>query len=67
MADNIFDIDFDDSKSLVTIQNKGDRRMGKGDRRMGVDRRLFSYSLHIPERRTGKDQRTGKDRRKLPR
>ena len=60
MADNIFDIDFDDSKSLVTIQNKGDRRMG-------VDRRLFSYSLHIPERRTGKDQRTGKDRRKFPR
>jgi hypothetical protein len=38
MTDNIFDIDFDDSTSLVTIQNKGDRRMG-------VDRRLFSYPM----------------------
>ena len=60
MTDNIFDIDFDDSKSLETIQNKGDRRMG-------VDRRLFSYNLYIPERRTGKDRRAGPDRRKLPR
>ena len=37
------------------------------DRRIGGDRRAFSYSMHIPERRNGKDRRCGRDRRKLPR
>jgi len=32
-------------------------------RRLGIDRRVFSYSLHIPERRSGQDRRSGKDRR----
>lgn len=36
----------------------------KGGRRSGFDRRQFSYELHIPERRCGQDQRSGKDRRK---
>lgn len=34
-----------------------------GGRRVGLDRRAFSYSLHIPERRCGKDRRSGSDRR----
>ncbi len=31
--------------------------------RSGIDRRQFSYSYHIPERRSGKDRRRGFDRR----
>ena len=38
-----------------------------GGRRLGFDRRQYSYTLHIPERRTGYDRRSGKDRRKEPR
>ena len=34
-----------------------------GGRRVGLDRRSFSYGLHIPERRRGKDRRSGSDRR----
>ena len=30
--------------------------------RSGIDRRQFSYSYHIPERRSGKDRRRGSDR-----
>ena len=30
--------------------------------RSGLDRRQFSYSYHIPERRSGKDRRQGFDR-----
>ena len=36
-------------------------------RRSGGDRRNYSYTLHIPERRKGKDRRDGDDRRKFPR
>ena len=38
-----------------------------GGRRLGDDRRIYSYNGHIPERRTGKDRRSGIDRRKKPR
>ncbi|MEJ2099996.1 MAG: hypothetical protein P8X68_08455 [Desulfobacterales bacterium] len=38
-----------------------------GGRRSGGDRRKYSYTLHVPERRSGKDRRVGKDRRKTPR
>lgn len=34
-----------------------------GGRRSGIDRRLFSYSAHIPERRCGQERRSGSDRR----
>ena len=34
-----------------------------GGRRLGADRRQFSYNHHIPERRSGKDRRSGFDRR----
>ena len=36
-------------------------------RRLGVDRRQFSYNLHIPERRSVKELRSGLDRRLKPR
>jgi hypothetical protein len=32
-----------------------------GGRRSGVDRRQFSYAIHIPERRSGKDRRKNWD------
>jgi len=32
-------------------------------RRAGADRRQFSYTSYIPERRKGFDRRSGKDRR----
>jgi len=34
--------------------------MAKVDRRSVVDRRQFSYTAYIPERRCGKDRRSGK-------
>lgn len=34
-----------------------------GGRRSGVDRRYFSYSNHIPERRLGTERRASLDRR----
>ena len=38
-----------------------------GGRRTGGDRRNYSYSIHLPERRESKDRRSGDDRRKYPR
>ncbi|MBW2440413.1 MAG: hypothetical protein JRH12_08070 [Deltaproteobacteria bacterium] len=46
-------------KQLVILDN--------GGRRSGGDRRNYSYTLHIPERRSGNDRRSGTDRRKFPR
>jgi len=34
-----------------------------GDRRSGMDRRLFLYTIHIPELRLDNDRRSGIDRR----
>lgn len=34
-----------------------------GDRRSRIDRRQFSYTAHIPERRCGQDRRIGAERR----
>jgi hypothetical protein len=34
-----------------------------GGRRSGIDRRYFSYSDHIPERRRGRDRRDREERR----
>lgn len=41
--------------------------LDNGGRRCGGDRRNYSYTLHIPERRSGKDRRNGLDRRVKPR
>ena len=35
----------------------------RGGRRLGIDRRRFTYTLHIPERRIGRVRRKIKDRR----
>lgn len=32
-------------------------------RRLGLNRRVYSYVAHIPERRSGNDRRSGQDRR----
>jgi hypothetical protein len=45
---------------LSLYQNEND----KGGRRTGLERRQFSYSVHIPERRSGKPRRQAQDRRK---
>ena len=37
------------------------------ERRKGNERRKYSYTLHIPERRSGMDRRSGLERRKTPR
>jgi hypothetical protein len=37
-----------------------------GERRSGIKRRQFSYTQHIPEQRSGKDRRSGNDRRLEP-
>ena len=36
-----------------------------GGRRSGIDRRYYSYSGHIPERRGGEDRRKLDDRRQF--
>ena len=40
---------------------------GNEGRRSGIERREFSFDSHIPERRSGKDKRSGIDRRLKPR
>ncbi len=52
-------IEFETLDMQISLDNQG--------RRSGGDRRNFSYTLHIPERRKGKDRRGGEDRRKFPR
>ena len=37
------------------------------ERRKGNERRKFSYTLHLPERRSATDRRIGLERRKIPR
>jgi hypothetical protein len=41
--------------------------LDNGGRRLGVDRRQFSYFIHISERKSGKERRSGLDRRLKPR
>jgi hypothetical protein len=48
------------SKIKMTDSKKVSNWMAKNDRRSGVDRRKFSYTFYIPERRCGKDRRSGK-------
>jgi hypothetical protein len=47
----------DDELSLDLIENDN------GGRRTGIERRQFSYSVYIPERRSGKERRREQDRR----
>ena len=58
-----------DTFSKVYVAESEDRVRLKdnGDRRIGVDRRSFSYSLYIPERRSHVDRRAGDNRLKTNR
>ncbi|MCD4805518.1 MAG: hypothetical protein K8R07_07565 [Desulfobacterales bacterium] len=38
--------------------------LDNGGRRSSIERRRFSYTNYLPERRYGKDRRIGVDRRK---
>lgn len=49
--------------SIVSEQHIVYNLIDNGGRRSGVDRRRFSYSGYIPERRSGKDRRNDDDRR----
>jgi len=60
MADTIYKVDVTDFDDPTISKNNGGRRIG-------FDRRSFSYSLHIPERRSHDDRRKGDDRRKTNR
>lgn len=46
---------FGEDIALFVKDNKG--------RRLGIERRQFSYDMHIPEHRSGKKRRSGLDRR----
>ena len=48
-------------------KKQNDTSTDNGGRRSGGDRRMYSYTLHVPERRDGADRREGKDRRQAPR
>jgi len=43
------------------------KMIDNGGRRSGGDRRNYSYSIHLPERRAIEDRRDGIDRRRFPR
>lgn len=38
-----------------------------GGRRKKADRRQYTYTIYIPDRRSGMDRRSGEDRRKTAR
>ena len=56
-----------DSTMIEKKQNGTGTSTDNGGRRSGGDRRIYSYTLHVPERRDGADRREGNDRRKAPR
>jgi hypothetical protein len=60
MPDTISKVDVADSENQTILKDSGGRRIG-------VDRRSFSYSLYIPERRSDDDRRKGDIRRKTNR
>ncbi|MGB5423132.1 MAG: hypothetical protein WBN03_13305 [Desulfobacterales bacterium] len=55
---------------VLTISTNPYKRfmlIDNGGRRTGGDRRNYSYSIHLPERRARNDRRCGQDRRRYPR
>jgi hypothetical protein len=57
MTNPIYKINAINSEVLKNLKDNGGRRIG-------VDRRCFSYSLYIPERRSHDDRRKENNRRK---
>ena len=56
-----------DSPMIEKKQNGTGTTTDNGGRRTVGDRRTYSYTLHVPERRNGTERREGEDRRKAPR
>ena len=52
---------------VVTNPYEKFKMVDNGGRRSGGDRRNYSYSIHLPERRAKKDRRDCEDRRRFPR
>ena len=48
---------------LELMDHMAQSGIDSGGRRLGIDRREFLYAIHIPERRSGRQRRSGKDRR----
>jgi len=70
LSDLIFNRILNSVSAMETSENDILERqisLDPGGRRSGGDRRNYSYTLHIPERRKGKNRRSGDDRRKFPR
>jgi hypothetical protein len=51
-----------ESKEILSSKETADNIIR--DRRSGIERRQFSYNGHIPERRSTKEKRSGRDRRR---
>lgn len=51
-----------ESKEILSAKEIADNF--NRDRRSGIERRQFSYNVHIPERRSIKEKRSGRDRRR---
>jgi hypothetical protein len=66
---SIYEIAMADTVSKVDVAVLEHQTMltDNGGRRIGFDRRSFSYSLHIPERRSRNDRRVNDNRRKTNR
>jgi hypothetical protein len=47
--------------SMAAAKTSGKKDSTKEDRRSNVDRRRFSYTEYIPERRSEKDRRKGEN------
>jgi len=47
--------------STAAEENSSKKNSAKDDRRSNVDRRKFSYTEYIPERRSEKDRRKGEN------
>ena len=46
---------------IMITTNEDTHPKDKENRRVGIDRRQFSYTHHLPERRAGKDRRRDDD------
>ena len=57
----------EETNKVVPLTGKGDGQAIRGvdrvgnERRLGIERRCFSYTAYIPERRSGRDRRTNAD------
>lgn len=52
---------------MIGASASPDRISPKGGRRSGIERREFSFTVYVPERRSGEDRRQNNDRRQKSR